>query len=771
MWVPAEPERGCLGMAETEFHRHLTGTGQFTDDLQVDGVLYGQVLRSPHAHALLLGMDIDAALAQPGVVAVFTADDLKRDGVGPIPCLWPVEQSDGSPSVTPLNSALACDRVRHVGDAVAFVVAETPLAALDSAETIEVDYSPLPSVTDPRDALQANAPLLWPEAAQNACFHCEFGDSTATDAAFSGAARIVRRTYRFPRVLPNPIESRSALAVPDGGVVTLYTQTHGAQYFRGILAGVLGCPISELHVVTPDVGGSFGMKAFVYPEQILTTHAARRLERPVKWVAERSSEGFLGDNHARDLAYDIELALDQSGHFLGLRLQTTAGLGAYLSSYGPLNSTAVNRLVGPYELPTAHIVVDGAFTNTLPVDSYRGAGRAEAVFPFERIIDVAAHELGIDPSEMRRRNFAVSTEQMRTNCLGLAIEHRDYGLCLDEALSRFDWVGRGARRAKARALGRLYGAGLTCYAATTMPGPEEVRLQVDTNGTVSILVATQSSGQGHETAFASAVARMLSIEPARVQIIQGDSRRFGFESMTGGSRSIACVTPACEQAAAALIERGKKVAATLLQADVEQITYRGGVFLDEETDRHFEFKDLVSAAVQAEIADGVAKNCLASTGYRDAESMTYPSGTHICEVELDPETGKVYLLKYLSMDDVGHVLTPKLAPGQVHGAVAQGFGQAVLEACSYDRESGQLLSGSFLDYAMPRADDLPFFDTNFVGGYEPSLLRGIGEMGTIASTPAILNAINDALAQICAEEVEPPATPERIWRSCRDATG
>ena len=757
-------------MAGTEFSRHLTGAGQFTDDLRSEGVLHGHVLRSPHAHAELVGMEVEAALAQPGVVAILTAADLERDGVGPIPCLWPVEQSDGSPAVTPPNLALASDRVRHVGDAVAFVVAESRHAALDGAESIEVDFAPLPSVTDVRDALKPQAPLLWPEAPQNTCFHCEFGNAAATDAAFSRAAKVVRRTFKFPRVLANPIEPRSALAIPDNGVVTLYTQTQGAQYIRGILASVLGCAIDEIYVVTPDVGGSFGMKAFLYPEQILTVHAARRLQKPVKWVAERTSDGFVGDNHARNLVYDAELALDQSGHFLGLRLQTTASLGAYLSSFGPVNSTAVNRLVGPYDLPTAHILVSGAFTNTTPIDTYRGAARAEAVFPFEQIVDAGARELGIDPSELRRRNFAVSTEHMRTNCLGLAIEHRDYEPCLDEALSLFDWAGRDARRAQSRANGRLYGAGLACYASTTMPGPEEVRLEIDTNGTVSLLVATQSSGQGHEAAFVAVVAKTLSINPTQVQLIQGDSRRFNFESMTGGSRTIACVTPACEVAAAALIERGKSVVAALLQADAERIIYRGGMFLDEETGTCFDFKRLVSAAAEAGLADSEANNCLAAIGRHREDSATYPSGTHICEIEIDPETGQVFLSRYLSVDDVGRVLTPELAPGQVHGAVTQGFGQAVLEACSYDRESGQLLSGSFLDYAMPRADDLPLFEVNFLEGQDSSILRGIGEMGTIASTPAILNAINDALVHIGAEEIEPPATPERTWRACQSAS-
>ncbi len=756
-------------MAATEFHRHVTGAGQFTDDLQLEGVLHGQVLRSPYAHAELAGIDMEAALVLPGVVAVFTGADLERDGVGSIPCLWPVEQADGSPLVTPAYPPLALGRVRHVGDAVALVVAETRHAAIDGAERIEVDYQPLPSVTDGADALSEQAPRVWPEAPQNICFQCEFGDAAATQAAFADAATIVKRRLEFPRVLASTLETRAALAVPDERSITLYTQTQGAQYFRGILAGVLGLEMNELYVVTPDVGGSFGMKAFPYPEQVFISHAARRLGRPVKWVAERSSDGFLGDNHARDLVYDAEIALDSSGQILGLRVRTVANLGAYISCFAPLNSTAVSRIPGPYHLPTAHVSVTGVFTNTLPVDAYRGAARSEAFFLMERMVDAAAHELGVDPSVLRRRNFARTTEAMRTNCFDYAIEHRDYDLCLDDALARFDWPGRKKRRAEGRGSGRLRGFGLACYAATTMPGPEEVRMEIDTSGLVSVMVATQSSGQGHETAVCATVGEALSVDPGRVRLVQGDTRRYEFESMTGGSRTIACVLPACERAASVMIERGKSVCAALLQTNAARITYRDGMFLDAESGTHLDFKDLVSAAADAGLADGSPDHCLASVGSFDAESATFPSGTHVCEVEIDPETGKVFLLRYLSVDDIGRVLTPRLAPGQVHGAVAQGFGQAIIEACVYDRRTGQLLSGSFLDYALPRADNLPNFEVFFRDDGDSQSMRGIGEMGTIASTPAILNAINDALVHIGAEEIEPPATPERIWRACQNA--
>jgi carbon-monoxide dehydrogenase large subunit len=757
-------------MAQSEFTRHLTGSGQFTDDLRIEGVLYGQVLRSPHAHAKFRDIRTEAALAAPGVVAIFTGADLERAGVGSIPCHWPVEQSDGSPMATPPYPPLSLERARHVGDAIAFVVAESREAAVDGVERIEVDYTPLPSVTDAEDALSAAAPLLWTEAPGNVCFRCEFGDAAATDATFAETNTIVKRRYKFPRVLAHSLETRSALAIPEAHGITLHTQSQGVQYLRGVLAGVLGCGEGTLHVVTPDVGGSFGMKAFLYPEQVLVAHAARRLGRPVKWAAERSSEAFLADTHARDQLFDIELALDDAGRFRALRVSTIANLGAYLSLFGPLNSTAADRFPGPYDIPTAHVVVTGAFTNTAPVDAYRGAARAETVFPVERIVDAAARELGIDPPELRRRNFARSAEPRRTNCLGLTIDNSDYESCLDEALARFDWAGRASRRAKAHAGGRLYGAGLASYATTTMGGGEQVRLEVDTNGKVCLLVGTQSSGQGHETAFASAVATALSIDPERVQVIQGDTRLFDVESITGGSRSIASVVPASEEAARAWIERGRSVAAALSQTEATRISYQNGTFANAATGARLGLKDLVSAAVEAGLSDTEPRPCLAVVGRHDPEKGTNPSGTHVCELEIDPETGAATLLRYVSVDDVGRVLTPDLAAGQIHGGVAQGFGQAMLEVCRYDRDTGQLVSGSFLDYALPRADDLPFFESSFHQEQGALPLRGLGEMGTIASTPAILNAVTDALAQIGGENIEVPATPERIWRACQCAT-
>ena len=756
-------------MAYSELVRHITGAGQFTDDLEFGGAAHGYVLRSPHAHAKLNEISIKLAEARPGVIAIFTAADLEHAGVGSIPCTYPVEQVDGSPMAAPPHHPLALDSVRHVGDAVVFVVAESLAAAMDAAESIEIDYAPMPSVTDAKAALLPSAPVLWPEAPNNVCFEWEMGDAAETDAAFASAARVVSRDITFPRCMANTLETRCAVAAPNADGLTVYTPSQGVKSLRDQLAGVLGCSEDELHVVTPDVGGAFGLKAQLYPEQILVAHAARRLGRPVRWVAERSTGGFLGDSHARDLAYRAELALSGQGSILALRMHTVANLGAYLSSFAPGNSTIVQAISGHYEIPVAYVNVTGVFTNTLPMGSYRGAARAEYVFPVERIIDEAAHELGADPAEFRRRNFARSAGVSRTNCMGLEVDGDDYERCLDLALEQTDWPRRKSRRAASRSRGRLHGVGLACYATIAQGYEETVRLEVDSGGLVSVLVGTQSGGQGHEDVFCGIVAKGLSIDRERVRLIQGDTRRFPRGMGTSGSRSMAAAGPACRKAARALIERAREVAAALIQTDPENVAYARGMIRCEETETDYDLQVLVALAAEAGLADGGADACLAVEACHDPGNLTFPTGAHVCELEVDPETGKVHLLSYVSVDDAGLILTPELALGQIHGGVAQGMGQAMLEVCRYDPENGQLLSGSFLDYALPRADDLPFFRASFIEQPDDAPLRGLGEMGTIASTPAIMNAIIDALRQLGVKQVDMPTTPESIWRVCRDS--
>jgi carbon-monoxide dehydrogenase large subunit len=751
----------------TEFTRHLTGSGEFAADLSFPGELHGYVLRSPHGHAKIEAIDVEAALAIDGVCAIFTGTDLEAAGIGPVPCLCPVESADGSQMASPPNHALAIDRVRHVGDAVAFIVAENLAAATDGAEAIDVDYTTLAAVTDAAEALAPDAPEVWQEAPGNTCYKCEYGDRVATDAAFQRAHRVVTRHLVFPRVVVNTIEPRVAIAVPEADFCTLYTPSQGAQFLRNLLADVLGCGQDVVHVVTPDVGGAFGMKLFLYPEQILVTHAARVLGKPVKWVAQRSSDGFLGDNQSRDQSFDIELALDDSGQFIGIRMRTIANLGAYLSSYGPLNSTLADGLPGPYDIPAGHVEVTGVFTNTVQIDAYRGAGRAELTYPLERIVDAASRETGIDPAQIRRQNFVQSDEKVRTNCLGSETENRDYLASLEKAVAASDWSGRSERREDALLRGRRAGVGLASYAVIAMGGEERVRLSVNAEGTISVFIGTQSSGQSHEAIFISAVADELAINPDRVHLIQGDTRRFPADSMTGGSRSITAGTPACRKAALAWLEKARQIAATLMQSDINQISYGAGTFRSEATDARLDIVDLVRASAEAGLADGGSEPYLSAEASHDPGASNRPCGTHICEVEIDPETGEFQLTRYVSVDDIGQVVAPSLAVGQVHGGVAQGLGQAILEQCTYDG-TGQLLSGSLMDYALPRADHTPFFDVHFERNQKSQGLNGLGEMGTIASMPAIMNAVSDALSGLAASEIQAPATPERIWRACQN---
>jgi carbon-monoxide dehydrogenase large subunit len=743
----------------TEFSRHLTGSGRFTADLRFPGELHGVVLRSPHAHARIGAIETGAARAVAGVRAIFIGADLEAAGIGSVPCLFSVESADGSQMASPPNRPLATDRVRHVGDGVAFIVAEDPASAIAGAEAIEVDYTTLDAVTGAAEALAPDAPEVWPEAAGNVCYKCAFGDREATDAAFRRAHRVITRHVVFPRVVVNTMEPRAAIAVPEADFCTLYTSSQGAQFLRGLLADVLGCGQEALHVVTPDVGGAFGMKLFLYPEQVLVTHAARVLGRPVKWIGERSSDGFLGDNQSRDQCFDMELALDDEGRFTGIRMRTTANLGAYLSSFGPLNSAMPESLPGPYDIGAGYAEVTGVFTNTVQVDAYRGAGRAELVYPLERIIDAAAREIGMDPAEIRRRNLVLSAKGVRRNCFGSEIENRDYPTAFERAVATAGWPGRRRRRT---------GTGMAIYAVTAMGEEERVRIAVDAEGLVSVFIGTQSGGQGHETVFTAAVAEELAVDPSRVRLIQGDTRRYPVSSMTAGSRSITAGVPALRKAAQAWIDKARQAAATLMQTETGKVSYDSGVFSSGGSDAQLDLAALVRAAAEAGLANDGPELSFFAEASHDPGASNRPCGTHICEVEIDPETGTVQLTRYASVDDIGQVAAPALAAGQVHGGVTQGLGQAILEHCVYDAASGQLLSGSLMDYALPRADQTPLFTAQFERNLESAGLNGIGEMGTIASMPAIMNAINDALAGMGAGEIEAPATPERVWRACRD---
>jgi len=755
-----------------EDFRHLTGRACFTDDLVLENMAYGHVVRSPHAHAEVRSIHTDGASSQPDVLAIITGHDLVNAGVGSIPCLFPLEQVDGSPMIIPRRPALALDRVRHIGDPVAFVVAETPAAAKNAAELVEVDFRPLAAVTDAVAAIIPGAPSIWPQAEHNICYRWAAGDAAATDACFAKAARVVHRRLVYQRIVINPIEPRVSIGTSDDGTLILHTPSQGAHFLRDQLIDIFGCAEDKLHVVTPDVGGAFGMKLFLHPEQILVLDAARRLDRPVKWTADRS-ESFISDNQARDQVFDMELALDATGYFLALRLQTTANLGAYVSNYAPCNSVlGVDSLPGPYDISAAHVEVTAAFTNTVPVDAYRGAGRAEVVYPLECLVDAAARELKMDPVELRRRNFVPPSGALRTNCMGLEVEARDYEHTLSRALAVADLRGVTPTRSQVGHQGTLRGFGLACYATVAMGGEEHVSIEVSAEGEVTVLIGTQSSGQGHETAFAGVVAEELGIEIDRVRVVEGDTRRISIGMMTGGSRSIPTGVGACKRGVNAWIQNARGIASALLQTGSEQIDFARGAFVSRESGAQLRIEELVRTAAEAGFIEACSNPRLAVDESYDLGKWTHPSGCHVCEVEIDKNTGGVRLLRYISVDDVGRVLSPVMAIGQLHGGVAQGLGQAVLERCVYDADSGQLLSGSLLDYTLPRADDIPFLDTYFDeagAGEEQPPLRGVGEMGAIAAPPAIMNAVMDALGQAGVSHLDMPATPEQIWRACHDA--
>jgi carbon-monoxide dehydrogenase large subunit len=756
-------------VARTEDARLLTGRGRYTDDVTLPGQAYAYLVRSPHAHADILAIDTHEASRAPGVLAVLTGADLEADGIGHLPCMFPLVQKDGSPLVTPPRPALAVGHVRHVGEPVVLIVAKTAAQARDAADLVYIDYADRPAVVALDEAVEPGAPQIWDEAPGNLCFDWERGDAAATDDAFARAAHVVALDLVNNRIIPNPLEERACNGAWDEatGKMTLHVGSQGVHNLRRQLARhIFQMPEEKIHVLTGDVGGGFGMKIFLYPEYVLVLYAARRLGRPVKWTSERS-EGFVSDDHGRDNLTRAELALDEDGRFLGLRVRTLANLGAYLSNYAPFIPTdGTGMLAGVYRTPAIHVSVRGVFTNTQPVDAYRGAGRPEAAYVIERIVDAAARKLNLSPAEIRRRNFIPADAMPFRTATGVTYDSGDFRRNMEDALVMADWDGFPARRSESRARGRLRGIGLSTYIeACSGGGPEQATIQVDGEGRVTVLIGTQSNGQGHETAYTQIVADRLGIAPELITIIQGDSERISFGAGTGGSRSIPVGGASLARSAAQVIEKARTKAAEMLEAAPVDLEFADGAFTIVGTDRRVTFQEVARAAAPAPGAlafDEVAR--------WSPPAATYPNGCHICELEVDPETGSVEILRYVVVDDFGKVLNPSLLAGQIHGGIAQGIGQALTERCVFDRESGQLLTGSLMDYALPRADTLPFVElalnevpcrTNALG------MKGAGEAGAIGAPPAVINALVDALAAYGVTHVDMPATPETVWRLIR----
>ena len=761
-----------------EDRRLVTGQGRFVDDVSLPGQAHAVVVRSPHAHAGIRSLDTAAAARAPGVVAVYTGADLARDGLGTTRTTVRRTRPDGSPMFAPSHPALVQGRVRYVGDPVALVVAETRALAEDAAELVAVDYEARPSVTSTASA-GPGSPPVWDECPDNVSNVFEAGDPAATGAAFARAARVVRRRYVITRVHAQYMEPRGAVGVYDPGEerYTLYADVQYPHRVRHVLASLIfRVPEHRVRVIAGDVGGAFGAKGWQYPEHRLVLWAARKLRRPVKWTCERR-EALVADEHARDNISEAELALDAAGRFLALRVRTTANLGAYVSSDRNLFHTFANvgTLVGVYAFPAAHVQVTGVLTNTSPTAPYRGAGRPEAAYVIERLIDDAARELGLDRVALRRANLIPPSAMPYRTALGFTYDCGDFETSMDQALQLAGAAGFAARREVSRRRGKLRGLGIAnAIERAASPGPEFAEIRFDPSGTATLLMGTKSQGQGHETTFKQILHERLGLDPAEVRFVDGDTDRVAFGTGTMGSRSTVIGGTALWLAGDKVIAKGKKIAARLLEAAEADLVFSDGRFSVAGTDRAVAIRDVARAAFQVDTLPPGVEPGLYETGTFSPRADTFPNGCHVCELEIDADTGEVALLAYHVVDDVGTVVNPLTLEGQIHGGVAQGVGQALMEQVVYDPESGQLLTGSFMDYAMPRADtvcEIAVGSHPVPTALNPLGAKGAGEAGTVGALPAVMNAVMDALAPLGVRELDMPATGERVWRAIQAARG
>jgi carbon-monoxide dehydrogenase large subunit len=773
-----------------EDYRLLTGNGQYTDDITRPGQVWCHIIRSPHASARIAAIRADAARKAPGVVAVYTGADLAADKIGNIPTGWVIHNKDGTPMVEPPHPSLCHDRVRHVGDQVALVIAETRDQAREAAALVEVDYAPLQAVASLAQAVAPGAPLVWDQAKGNTCFDWHLGDQAATEAAFAKAHKVVVFDTTNNRLVPNAIEPRSAIGEFDRatGDTTLFTTSQNPHLTRLLLGAFsYGIPEHKLRVVAPDVGGGFGSKIFHYAEEFLVVWAARKLGRPVKWTATRS-EAFMSDAHGRDHVTHAELAVAKDGTFLGFKVRTMANMGAYLSTFAPAVPTYLyaTLLAGCYKTPAIYAEVRAVFTNTVAVDAYRGAGRPEAAYNVERIVDLAARELNMDRVEIRRKNLIGKDQFPYQTPVALQYDSGDYQSTLDLALKASGWDGFEQRRAEARQRGKLRGIGISTYVEACGIAPsalvgalgaraglyESANVRVHPTGGVTIFTGTHSHGQGHETTFAQLAAEYLGIPVEQVEISHGDTDKIPFGMGTYGSRSLAVGGSAIVQALEKIVAKGKKIAAHLLEASEGDLEYKDGKFTVKGTDRAKTFGEVALTAYVPHKYPAGLEPGLEEGAFYDPKNFTFPGGCHICEVEIDPETGVTEVKAFTAVDDVGRVINPMIVEGQVHGGVAQGIGQALLEKAEYD-DQGQLLSGSFLGYTMPRATDVPSFKVSThatMCTHNPLGSKGVGEVGAIGSPPAVIGAVVDALAHLGVRHIDMPATSEKVWRAIRDAT-
>jgi carbon-monoxide dehydrogenase large subunit len=767
--------------------RFLTGKGTYTDDLDRPNQTYAYILRSPHAHAKINSIDTSQAAKSPGVVAIFTGQDWDAGG---LPCGWQVHNKDGSPMAEPAHPPLCKDRVRHVGDQVAVVIAESLAQAKDAAETIVVDYEELPAVIDMQKAIADGSPLVWDEVPNNTCYDWDLGDKAAVDSAFAEAAQVATVHIVNNRLIANAIEPRAAIGEYDPAYqrYTLHTTSQNPHVIRLLMgAFVLQIPEHKLHVIAPDVGGGFGSKIFHYAEEAIVTWAAPKVGRPIKWTAERS-ESFVSDCQGRDHVTDAELALDANGNFLAMRVKTLANMGAYLSTFSTCVPTYLyaTLLAGNYKTPQIYCEVRAVFTNTVPVDAYRGAGRPEATFVVERLVNEAARITGSDPAEIRRRNYIQPGQFPYQTPVALMYDIGNYEVTLDKALEASEYAGFEARKAESKARGKLRGIGIASYIEACGIAPSQVvgalgaraglyesaKVRVHPTGSVTVYTGSHAHGQGHETTFSQIVSDRLGIPFDSVEIVHGDTDRIPFGMGTYGSRSLAVGGSAIYSAIDKVIKKATMIAAHLLEAAEADVEFSDGEFRVAGTDKKVALGEVSLAAYVPHNFPEELEPGLEEQAFYDPANFTYPAGTYVCEVEVDPETGKTTIENFVAADDFGRIINPMIVAGQVHGGLAQGIGQAMLEGCIYD-ESGQLMTGSYMDYTMPRADDLPPFNVDTAVTectHNPLGVKGCGEAGAIGAPAATINAILNALSPLGITDLAMPATPYRVWRAIQDAT-
>jgi carbon-monoxide dehydrogenase large subunit len=772
-------------VARKEDKRFITGGGRYTDDMVVPGMKHAVFVRSPYAHADIKKIDIKAARAMPGVIAVLTGKELKADGVGNLICGWMIHSKDGTPMKMGAWSPLAVDRVRYVGDAVVIVIADTKGQARDAAEAVEITYKERKAVTDTVSALKPGAPQLHPEAEGNLIFDWELGDAKSTDAALANAAHITKMHIINNRLVPNAMEPRATLGHYDKAEdhYTCWTTSQNPHVARLVMSAFYNiAPENKLRVIAPDVGGGFGSKIFIYPEEVVCLWASKKAGVPVKWVADRT-ESFLTDAHGRDHVSEVQMAFDKDNRIIGLKVDTIANFGAYMSLFSSSVPTYLyaTLLSGQYNIPAIHANVRAVYTNTAPVDAYRGAGRPEATYLVERTVETAARELGISPGELRRKNFI--TQFPHQTPVIMAYDAGDYSASLDAAMKAADYAGFEKRRAEAKKRGKLRGIGMSNYIEACGIAPsaavgslgagvglwESAEVRVNAVGTIEVLTGSHSHGQGHETTFAQLVNQRFGVSIDSVSIVHGDTDKVQMGMGTYGSRSGAVGMSAIVKALDKVEAKAKKIAAHLMEADEGDIVIENGELKVAGTDKKVPWFQMALAAYTAHNLPAGMEPGLKETAFYDPSNFTFPAGCYICEVEVDPDTGVTEIIQFVAADDFGNIINPMIVEGQVHGGIAQGVGQALLEGAHYDAASGQLITASYMDYTMPRADDLPSFQIshqNTPCPGNPLGIKGCGEAGAIGSPPAVINAITDAIGN---NDLLMPATPERVWAAINAA--